>query len=504
MIEVLCQFSKCVERASVDEAYVDLTEEVNKKLEDQVIVEQLPNTWVVGWDTVDSQEQNDSEREEMLSNPADGRAAGLQRWLQEVQQGSEMSIENRRLAAAAVIVEEMRAAVYNITGFRCSAGIAHNKMLGKLSCGLHKPNQQTVLPHDSVPGMFSTLPIKKVRGFGGKFGEAVVDSLGVENMGDLVHFTQKQLCDAFGEKSGNWVYDVCRGFEYEPVNARQLPKSIGCSKNFRGREKLDTKEKVRHWIGELSKEVTERLVKDKEQNKRVAKNLIVSLHTEDHNHASRSCALLGYNAEKMAKDGFTLLSKFDVNPPHQSAWSPAVTSLSVMAGKFEDCATESIKGFLVDKSKIKTKDCPSTVQTPVTKSSGKEVIKGGQKTIQNFFSTQTTPTSSTQISQVKPQKKGMKIDNFFVPKVSKKDDSFDSLSDEAGTDDDFVEVLGESEILNVKGDNLKPTTLVNSLKEQVGNTKEIEKKDNLVINQNVDKNFENRAPSPQPPAWDLK
>ena len=35
---------------------------------------------------------------------------------------------DKRLAVGAVIAEEMRAAVYNETGFRCSAGIAHNKV----------------------------------------------------------------------------------------------------------------------------------------------------------------------------------------------------------------------------------------------------------------------------------------------------------------------------------------------------------------------------------------
>ena len=34
---------------------------------------------------------------------------------------------------------------------------------------------------------------------------------------------------------------------------------------------LDTKEKVRHWLGELAAEVVERLEKDKEANNRVAK-----------------------------------------------------------------------------------------------------------------------------------------------------------------------------------------------------------------------------------------
>lgn len=32
------------------------------------------------------------------------------------------------------------------TGLRCSAGIACNKLLAKLCSGLHKPNDQTILP----------------------------------------------------------------------------------------------------------------------------------------------------------------------------------------------------------------------------------------------------------------------------------------------------------------------------------------------------------------------
>ena len=40
----------------------------------------------------------------------------------------EVNSDNRRLAIGALIAEEMRAAVYKDTGFRCSAGIAHNKV----------------------------------------------------------------------------------------------------------------------------------------------------------------------------------------------------------------------------------------------------------------------------------------------------------------------------------------------------------------------------------------
>ena len=49
--------------------------------------------------------------------------------MDEIYNGGLCDWESRKLAIACVIVEEMRAAVYSKTGFRCSAGIAHNKVL---------------------------------------------------------------------------------------------------------------------------------------------------------------------------------------------------------------------------------------------------------------------------------------------------------------------------------------------------------------------------------------
>lgn len=54
VIEVLSKFSSCVERASIDEAYIDLTQEVGKRLAglgtgEVITASQLPNTFVEGW-----------------------------------------------------------------------------------------------------------------------------------------------------------------------------------------------------------------------------------------------------------------------------------------------------------------------------------------------------------------------------------------------------------------------------------------------------------------------
>lgn len=92
--------------------------------------------------------------------------------------------------------------IYYFSGYKCSAGIAHNKILAKLVCSLHKPNKQTILPHDSVAEYFETLPLRKVRSLGGKFGKALSDDLSVSKMGELTNFSEKQLVDKFGKKNG--------------------------------------------------------------------------------------------------------------------------------------------------------------------------------------------------------------------------------------------------------------------------------------------------------------
>ena len=51
VIAVLSRFSPCVERASIDEAYIDLTEIINNRLEDytNLTAKKLENSFVIGW-----------------------------------------------------------------------------------------------------------------------------------------------------------------------------------------------------------------------------------------------------------------------------------------------------------------------------------------------------------------------------------------------------------------------------------------------------------------------
>ncbi|XP_074502147.1 DNA polymerase eta isoform X1 [Sebastes fasciatus] len=359
VIEVMSRFA-VIERASIDEAYMDLTAAVQQRLKNmtdkEIEAHLLRATFIQGY-PLSSPEQEAPAEDAALDkasclSPEKQRSRGVQQWLASlpVPLVGEQSPADLQLTVGALIVEEMRAAVEKDTGFSCSAGISHNKVLSKLACGLNKPNRQTVLPLDSVTELFNSLPIGKIRNLGGKLGASISETLEVENMGDLTRFSQAQLGQHFGEKTGQWLYDLCRGIEFEAVKPRQLPKSIGCSKNFQGKTSLATKEQVQHWLHQLALELEERLTKDREVNGRVAKLLTVGvrqLGDKRRSGFSRCCALVRYEAAKLSGDSFAIIKSLNTAGNHQAAWTPPLTLLHLSASKFSDTPSAGgIAGFL--------------------------------------------------------------------------------------------------------------------------------------------------------------
>ncbi|KAL7890400.1 hypothetical protein AOLI_G00026580 [Acnodon oligacanthus] len=349
VIEVMSRFA-VIERASIDEAYMDLTASVQERLKDltteRIEPHLLKTSYVQGFPLSAAEL---SRTGDASVDKEEKRSLGLRQWLDTLPPCSQTDSAELCLAVGALIVEEMRAAVEEHTGFRCSAGISHNKVLAKLACGLNKPNRQTVLPLGSVPELFRTLPISKIRNLGGKLGVSITETLGVENMGELTEFTRSQLEENFGEKTGQWLYDLCRGIEFEPVKPRQLPKSIGCSKNFPGKTALATKTQVQHWLHQLALELEERLNKDRDMNGRVAKSLTVGVRQAGDKKPcsfSRCCALARYEASKISADSFAIIKSLNIAGSHQEAWSPALTCLHLSASKFSETSSGGIASFL--------------------------------------------------------------------------------------------------------------------------------------------------------------
>uniref|UniRef100_A0A0A9XPW2 DNA polymerase eta n=1 Tax=Lygus hesperus TaxID=30085 RepID=A0A0A9XPW2_LYGHE len=340
VIDVMCKFSECVQRASIDEAYLDLTSVVDNRLnefQNGVPPDKIPNTFVVGY-------TSESSNDEAL------RSEGTGSWLKDLYFSGLDDVDAKKLAVGAVVVEEMRREVLKVTGFKCSAGIAHNKILAKLAAGIHKPNRQTVLPQASVAQLYSTLPVYKIRSLGGKLGRELEDIHGVKMMADLMKFSQSELTKMCDERMGTWLYQIARGYDNEPVQARLISKSIACCKNFPGRMSLSKGKEVEHWLNKLTEELLERLLEDETMNQRKAKHMVFSIRLQEGGRgkevgSSKSVPLLGYNHEKIVNSARMCLKKFCTQEPSTSVWSPTITFLGLSAGKFVDTSNKLMQLF---------------------------------------------------------------------------------------------------------------------------------------------------------------
>ena len=146
VMTVLSRFSKIIEKASVDEAFLDITTTVRERIRDlefsKVSVSSLPKTHVAGFEV--QRQQNNIKHQPAASNSVavsgdsaddkidqDIASSGVEYnrqliisdWLSDEGNDHELA-----LAVGAMITLEMRQAVYQETGFTCSAGIAHNKV----------------------------------------------------------------------------------------------------------------------------------------------------------------------------------------------------------------------------------------------------------------------------------------------------------------------------------------------------------------------------------------
>ena len=249
VITALSDFTDWVERASVDEAYIDITDLVRERGENVNLREELSETHVATYKS----------------------KRGSKKWFD-----SDISQGDRDLAVGAIIAGEMRKHILEKTQFHCSAGVARNKSLAKLACGIRKPRGQTLLPHSCVQELFREVPVVKLRNLGGKLGSKVVDSLGVNYMADVYNLGHEKLRETLGEKNGDFVFAMSAGTYSEEVKKRQLAKSISCGKDFLGPDTLRTADSVKHWLHQLCLEVVERVTKDQQANHR--KPVTISLH----------------------------------------------------------------------------------------------------------------------------------------------------------------------------------------------------------------------------------
>lgn len=121
-----------------------------------------------------------------------------------------------------------------LRGLTVACGFGDSKMAAKLACPLNKPGL-TYMPAAEFADWIGEVDIRKVPGLKGKLGYQVVESLHIKKISDLIPFSSADLVHRFGERSGLFLHQICRGIDDTPVQERVAPKSLLCeisSNNF--------------------------------------------------------------------------------------------------------------------------------------------------------------------------------------------------------------------------------------------------------------------------------
>eukprot|EP00931_Biecheleriopsis_adriatica_P088959 TRINITY_DN63174_c0_g1_i1.p1 TRINITY_DN63174_c0_g1~~TRINITY_DN63174_c0_g1_i1.p1 ORF type:complete len:665 (-),score=149.97 TRINITY_DN63174_c0_g1_i1:164-2158(-) len=368
LIREVCGRDAKTEKASIDEMYIDITLPARSALKETGIVRLAAEA---------------AEAETHVAGPAEGKAEAS---LEECQRGPlgrsafrgghkgqvacPMSHASREwwkrtvpadwsphdawppddslLAAGAAIVARARAAVRERLGFTCSAGVASNKLLAKLCCGLHKPDQQTVLPLDAVADLLDPLPVDRLRGFGGKLGDLLkagrpdLGLPGFDTVGSLRRAGESLVSKIL---RGEWsnpeaaAATACRmasGFDDSPVEERPLSKQVGASKNFSrsrtgSRGPLDTMEAAETWLQEFAEDVFVRLAHEADLNERHATQLVVGARFEGAGAARSKRCKLRPRKDLLVTDAMSLLRQLAADRPSRAL---GITLISLTAEGF--------------------------------------------------------------------------------------------------------------------------------------------------------------------------
>eukprot|EP00929_Paragymnodinium_shiwhaense_P084193 TRINITY_DN45002_c0_g1_i2.p1 TRINITY_DN45002_c0_g1~~TRINITY_DN45002_c0_g1_i2.p1 ORF type:complete len:525 (+),score=121.12 TRINITY_DN45002_c0_g1_i2:66-1577(+) len=359
IISEICGEGAMTEKASVDEVYVDITAPARALLQERGPVAVAHDAAEAGTHVAGTAEGNkEAEMGQQKTGPLGrsafrgGHSGQVQRSISDASyawwnrtvppawsESDTWPQDEAALAAGAAIVARARAAVAERLGFTCSAGIAANKMLAKLCGGLHKPNQQTVLPPDAVAELLDPLPVDRLRGFGGKLGDLLkagrpeLGLAGFESAGALRRAGEAAVAKVL---RGEWPHpeataaQACRmaeGKDEHAVEERPLSKQVASSKAFsrhRGgpRAPVDSLEELEGWFRELVEDVAGRLEAEDELNGRTATQLVVGVRFEDSAAArSKRRTLRRQDAGAMLEDAMVLR---DVSKrcPFDS-WSPS-------------------------------------------------------------------------------------------------------------------------------------------------------------------------------------
>ncbi|KAJ2747767.1 N-acetyltransferase eso1 [Coemansia sp. BCRC 34301] len=192
-----------------------------------------------------------------------------------------------QLKYAAKFASHVRGVIFEELGYRCSAGIAHNKLLAKIGSALNKPNLQTVILQSQVEAFMYTFPLSGLPSLGGKLGALIEVAFDAQTAGDIMPYTIEQLAFKLGHDQALLVFNKCRAIDHSEVVDKSEPQSLSSTKNFM-RYPIFSMAKLERWISMNSTDLWMRTGEEWELRKRWPRSLTIGYTTNGITARSRT------------------------------------------------------------------------------------------------------------------------------------------------------------------------------------------------------------------------
>ncbi|KAI5954039.1 eso1 [Candida margitis] len=255
-----------VEKASVDESYIDLGRPIYElllqkfpnKLESHIleasddkvlpsIPESLPQD--IQWHGTIMK----SEKE--VADPQDAQSPQIFDW------------DDVVLAIGSKLLLDLRQAIYDELGYTTSAGLARNKLVAKLSGGFKKPDDQTIVRNCALNRFLNYFELTDVTGMGGKLGEQLINRLEVPPDRNSIAFIRENYSlSSMNEEIKEdaelalKLYKIVRGLYPSELTNKVEIKSMMSTKNFlgtKGWSLADAYDWLTVFSGDLSNRLTD-------------------------------------------------------------------------------------------------------------------------------------------------------------------------------------------------------------------------------------------------------
>uniref|UniRef100_A0A0N5A8K8 UmuC domain-containing protein n=1 Tax=Syphacia muris TaxID=451379 RepID=A0A0N5A8K8_9BILA len=335
-----------VERATVDEIFLDLTELVEFIIEnEQPYIRYTSSTeYFPGTHVANGKDKNNTDSGSWHYD----RVANLYNWLVET---CAVKKEHLRLAVGAEITEMLRLEIKEKMHVSSSAGISTNKLLAKLVSSRHKPDQQTIISSDHVFDVYKFTNISVVPGLEGNLGRLLMETYKIKTMHELSALPLNSLVANFPAHA-QWIYDRTRGIDTDLVKESNVYASVKVSKSFL--TPLNSVENVQNWLNDLCKEIVKRLVEDEFVNSQMFCLMDIDCVC-DFQHFIKSFDIVSYNVSRIYESAWSWLRSLNKSTKSDVWWeilcftstvrSPSISSLSLTANHLRDSNDMTAKNF---------------------------------------------------------------------------------------------------------------------------------------------------------------